>query len=82
MQRKAVTKVWLKKAAAHFAMGAGLGTVAALALVIGNTGALGDLLAAGSPSGISIAEFVGAFAGMIAVGATLTGVIFSAMEEG
>jgi hypothetical protein len=74
-------KLSVRQAAGHFAMGAVLGTIAALILIVSNTGAIRELLAAGGASaGLPVVVFVAACACTIAIGATFTGLIFSAME--
>ncbi len=62
-------------------MGACLGTIGALILLIGNTGAIRELVAGGAPDGSPVVVFVAAWACTIAFGATLTGIILSAMDE-
>jgi hypothetical protein len=82
MQRRpAGAKVKVRTAAAHFLMGACLGTLAALFLVIGNNAVVRELLAGGGSEQMSVAVFVCGFATMIAIGATFTGIIFAAIED-
>jgi hypothetical protein len=65
--------------AGHFAMGAVLG--AALALLLIGTGAgVFATIAHGAATGSTSAVLVGAFAAIFAVGATLTGWMFLAIE--
>jgi hypothetical protein len=74
-------KVLAKQVAGHFLMGASLGTAAALILLISNTGAIRELVAGGAAPAMPIGVFVAMCACTIAIGATLTGVIFSAMDD-
>jgi hypothetical protein len=71
--------VSVRQAAGHFAMGASLGTVGALLLMISNAGTVRELLASGP--GMPVGVFVAMCACTVAIGATLTGVIFSAIED-
>ncbi|HUI97907.1 MAG TPA: hypothetical protein VLX44_19270 [Xanthobacteraceae bacterium] len=73
-------KVSVKQAAGHFAMGASLGTAAALILMIGDADPIHALLADSASSGLPAALFVGASACTVAVGATLTGIALSALD--
>jgi hypothetical protein len=81
VRAKVEEKVLVRHVAGHFAMGASLGTAGALVLLLNNTGAIRDLLASGGPHAMSTAVFVGMCACTIAIGATLTGIIFSATDE-
>ena len=65
--------------AGHFVMGASLGTTGAALLMISNVGAVRELLASGG--GMPVGVFIAMCACTIAIGATLTGVIFSAIED-
>ncbi len=76
----AQAKVSVKQAAGHFAMGASLGTVGALVLMIGHAGPFRELLAGGGSSGLPGVVFVGLSACVIAVGATATGIVLSIEE--
>ena len=78
MQRGPDT-VTVREVAAHFAMGTSLGTLAALLLLLLN-GHVFEMIARASGPAVSPAFFVAVFASLLGVGATLTGVIFSAME--
>ena len=71
--------VSVRQLAGHFAMGASLGTIGALLLIISNASAVRELLASGvgMPAGV----FVAMCACTIAIGATLTGIIFSSIED-
>jgi len=83
MQRHRPTgrvKVSVKQAAGHFAMGASLGTAGALILMIDNVGPVRELMADGNSSGLPVALFVGASACAVALGATLTGIVLSALD--
>ncbi len=69
-----------KQLAGHFVMGALLGTFGSLFLVFSNVSAIHRLFwAAAEPPGI-IALFVLMCACTVAIGSSLTGVIFSAIE--
>jgi len=78
---KGQEKVLVRQVASHFLMGALLGTAGALFLLYTDAGAIRELLASGDPHGMSVPVFVGMWACTIAIGATLTGLIFSAMDE-
>jgi hypothetical protein len=69
-----------KQVAVHFTMGAALGTVGALFLVSSHASRLHQLFWADAAPGPAIAMFVAISALTIAVGASLTGVIFSAVK--
>jgi hypothetical protein len=66
--------------AVHFAMGALLGTLGALFLVFSNASRLHQLFWAVAAPPTAIAVFICMSALTVAIGASLTGVIFSAME--
>lgn len=78
-RHQASEAVSIGQVAGHFAMGTLLGTAGALLLMIGNAGAMRDLLTSGA--GMPVGVFVGMCACTIAIGATLTGIIFSAIED-
>lgn len=67
--------------AGHVATGMCLGTFLALTLIVSNTARVFDMIANASAPAMSAAVFVGAFAAFFAVGATLTGLLFSLMER-
>ena len=68
--------------AANFAMGACLGTIGALILMIRDVGAIRELLTAHSASaGVPVAVFIGTWAAAIAIGSTLTGFILSIADK-
>ena len=69
-----------KQVAVHFTMGALLGTLGALFLVFNHASRIHQLFWATAAPGSAIAMFVAMSALTIAVGASLTGVIFSAVE--
>jgi len=73
-------KVSPLQVAVHFTMGALLGTLGSLVLVLSDGGGVHHLLAAGAAPPTPVAAFVVMCACTVAIGATLTGVIFSAME--
>ena len=78
-RHQASEAVSIGQVAGHFAMGALLGTAGALLLMMSNAGAMHDLLTRGA--GMPVGVFVGMCACTTAIGATLTGVIFSAIED-
>jgi uncharacterized membrane protein YccC len=69
-----------KQVAVHFAMGALVGAIGALLLVLGNTDRIQQLFGPEAESPAVIAMFVAISAVTIAIGASLTGLIFSAIE--
>jgi ABC-type multidrug transport system permease subunit len=69
-----------KQLAAHFAMGALIGTFAAMFLVFSDASRIHQLFGAHATPASTIAVFVAFCALMVANGATLTGLIFSAMD--
>lgn len=69
-----------RQIAVHFAMGALLGTLAALFLVFSNASLVHQLFRASGAPSATIAMFVLMCAVSIALGASLTGAIFSAIE--
>jgi hypothetical protein len=69
-----------KQVAVHFTMGALLGTLGALFLVFSHASRIHQLFWATAAPPAAIAVFVAMSALTIAVGASLTGVIFSAIE--
>ena len=69
-----------KQVAVHFAMGALLGTFGSLFLVFSNASAIHRLFWAAAESPGFMALFVLMCASTIAIGSSLTGVIFSAIE--
>ena len=79
--KQAAAKVTVMQAAGHFAMGATLGTAGALVAMVGDTSAIHHWMAGSGPSGLPITVFVGASACTIAIGATLTGLIFQAIDQ-
>lgn len=67
--------------ASHLAMGACLGAMFALTLIVSNTANIFDMMTrAPSPQG-TVAIFVGATSLFFAVGATITGFIFIQVEK-
>jgi ABC-type multidrug transport system permease subunit len=66
--------------AVHFAMGALIGTLAALFLVFSDASSIHQLLRAHATPASSIAVFIAFCALTVANGASLTGFIFSAIE--
>jgi hypothetical protein len=69
-----------KQLAVHFAMGALIGTLAALFLVFSHASRIHQLLWANAAPASAIAVFIAFCALVVANGASLTGLIFSAME--
>jgi hypothetical protein len=70
------------KLASHLAMGACLGALFALTLIMSNAANLSDMMTrAADPQG-TVALFVGAISSFFAVGATITGFIFIQIEGG
>ncbi len=69
-----------KQVAVHFAMGAMLGTLGALFLVFSHASRIHQLFWANAAPTSAIAVFIAFSALMVANGASLTGLIFSAME--
>jgi hypothetical protein len=69
-----------RQVAVHFTMGALLGTLGALFLVFNNASRVHQLFWANAASPAAIVMFVAMCAVTIAIGASLTGVIFSAIE--
>jgi hypothetical protein len=69
-----------KQIAVHFTMGALLGTLGALFLVLSHASRIHQLFWADAAPMSAIAVFVAMSALTIAVGASLTGVIFSSIE--
>jgi hypothetical protein len=69
-----------KQVAVHFTMGALLGTLGALFLVLHDSTAIHHLLSAGAAPPTPAGVFVAMCAMTVAIGASLTGTIFSAME--
>ena len=69
-----------KQLAVHFIMGALLGTLAAMFLVFSHASRIHQLLWADATPPASIAVFIAFCALMVANGASLTGLIFSAIE--
>jgi hypothetical protein len=71
----------LGELAGHAATGAGLGLFLSLTLIISNTGRIFEALVNSSNPKIMTLMFVGTFSFILAVGATLTGLIFSVIEQ-
>lgn len=63
-------------------MGAGLGAALALSLALSSSRDIAAMIAHSAEPANTFAVFVGAFAVLCAVGATLTGLIFLMIEEG
>jgi hypothetical protein len=66
--------------AVHFIMGAALGALGSLYLVVNDAAGIHHLLSAGAAPPTPVAVFVAMCACTAAVGASLTGIIFSTME--
>ena len=65
----------------HSAMGAGLGLLLSLTLIVSGAGNIFEMITNSEEPKLTAAIFVGFFTSIIAVGATLSGLIFMAMEE-
>ena len=70
-----------RELAGHAAMGAALGLVFSFAMILNDAFGLGTLISHGADAGTITAIFVGTFTLALAVGATLTGFVFTMMEE-
>ena len=73
-------KVSLRQIAVHFTIGAVLGTLGSLYLVLHDSTAIHHLLSPASAPSTPVAVFVGMCACTVAIGASLTGIIFSTLE--
>jgi hypothetical protein len=73
-------KVSPLQVAVHFAIGALLGTLGAIYLIVCDATGVHHLLAAGAAPPTPVAVFVALCACTVAIGASLTGTIFSAIE--
>ena len=69
-----------RQLAVHFVLGALLGTVGALVLVFSHASRIHQLFWANAAPPYAIAVFIAMCALVIAIGASITGVIFSAIE--
>ena len=65
----------------HSAMGAGLGLLLSLTLIVSGAGNVFEMIINSEEPKLTVAIFVGFFASIIAVGATLTGLILMAIED-
>jgi hypothetical protein len=65
----------------HAGIGASLGVFLLLILIISDTGNVFKAITTSSNPKIMFVTFVGIFSSLFAVGATLTGLIFSAIED-
>jgi hypothetical protein len=77
-RKQSADTISVTQVASHFAMGALLGTAGAILLMISNGGAVRDMLASGG--GMPVGVFIAMCACTVAIGATLTGMIFAAVE--
>jgi len=73
--------VIIRELAGHAAMGAALGLLLSFAMILNDALGLGTLISHGADAGTITAIFVGTFTLAFAVGATLTGFVFTMMEE-
>jgi hypothetical protein len=73
--------VLMRAVSVHLAMGFGLGTFLALALIAGDTRNIFDAIVQSPAPALALAVFVGLFGAMVGVGAALTGLIFTLMDE-
>jgi hypothetical protein len=71
----------LGEAAGNFALGAGLGVLVAITLIVTDGKRVLDLIESASAPKTTTAILIGVFAAVFGVGATLTGLIFSAMDR-
>lgn len=67
--------------AGHAAIGAGLGVFLSLTLIVSNTGRVFEIIVNSAHPKIMTLMLVGILSSVLTVGATLTGMIFSAMED-
>jgi hypothetical protein len=72
---------WLAALMGHFAMGATLGLYLALTLLVANFGHLFDMIENSMAPRLMMALFVGIVASTIAVFASITGMLFTAIEQ-
>lgn len=80
MPAKAKTN-WFVALMGHFAMGAAVGLYLALTLLFANFGRLFDMIEHSAAPRMTMALFVGIVASTIAVFASITGMIFTAIEQ-
>ncbi|MBI3704916.1 MAG: hypothetical protein HY244_13980 [Rhizobiales bacterium] len=66
----------------HFAMGATVGIYLALTILVGNLRRVFEMIENSTAPRMTMALFVGVIATTIAVFASITGVIFTAIEQG
>jgi len=78
-RRKAITVVGALTG--HLGMGAGLGTILALSLLVGNVSNIFTTIRNSPDAGQLLLVFVGGFAATFGIGATLTGLIFMEMDR-
>jgi hypothetical protein len=79
MQRKPA-KTLIGELALHLAMGAGLGAALGLSLVLSNAAGISDMIRSDSEPATMLAIVIGVFTSIFAVGATLTGLIFTVFD--
>jgi hypothetical protein len=72
----------LRALAGHFIMGAGLGAFLALSVMAAAAPGISQMISNAASPGLTRMILVTVFALIFAVGATLTGWIFTAMERG
>ena len=65
----------------HLGMGAGLGTILALSLLVGNVSNIFTMIRNSPDVAQLLLVFVGGFAATFGIGATLTGLIFIEMDR-
>jgi hypothetical protein len=65
----------------HLAIGVGLGLVLSLALIVGNGGHVFEMIVNSSAPKATMALFVGVTSSLMGVGATLSGFVFTAMDD-
>ena len=71
----------LRAVSIHLAMGMGLGICLALALIAADTRNIFDMIVHSSVPQLTMTVFVGMFAAIVGVGAVLTGLILTLMDE-
>jgi hypothetical protein len=74
-------QVIIRELAGHAAIGAGLGLAFSFAMLLDDAFGLGTLISHGADARTITAIFVGIFTLALAVGATLTGFVFTMMEK-
>jgi hypothetical protein len=73
--------VIIRELAGHAAIGAALGLAFSFAMILNDAFGLGTLISHGADARTTTVIFVGTFTLALVVGATLTGFLFTMMEE-